>query len=290
MNIVACLKVVWDPDIAVFDVAKDELTNLHPVMDPVGYQVLETGLQLREASGGQLTAVSLGDATADTILQYALHQGADAAIRFSAVGLTQIDTWARAQAIARGLSATPYDLILTGAASADSGSGYMPAALAAHLEVPFSTHTVDVRRNESEGLTVVKKLPHGKRETYTLDLPAIVGCAPGIHVPRYVAPFSRVYRQGEEKSLLTLTVELPPEDSISLSRTINVTASKPRVKAGINITALSMADRMKMMRGELGTKKETLCGPTQGGRPQNIGSCTVGFDIQVSKRPSHVGI
>jgi hypothetical protein len=74
-----------------------------------------------------------------------------------------------------------------------------------------------------------------------------------------VAPFSRVYRIGEQKAVQTLTVELPPE-GIALTRTISVTASKPRVKAGINITALSMADRMKMMRGELGTKKEVFTG------------------------------
>lgn len=252
--------MVADPDITAFDVVKNELTGLYPVMDPIGHQVLEAGLQLREANGGQLTAVCLGDATTEAILQYALHQGTDAAIRFSPDGLTDTDTWTRAQAIAKGLSETPYDLILTGAASADSGSSYMPAALAAHLTMPFATHIVDIRKNDSAGLTVIKKLPHGKRETYNLDLPAIIGCASGIHVPRYVAPFSRVYRKGEEKAVQTLTVDLPHEETLSLTRTISVAASKPRVKTGINITALSMADRMKMMRGELRTKKEIFTG------------------------------
>ena len=74
-------------------------------------------------------------------------------------------------------------------------------------------------------------------------------------------PLLAVYTgKAQRKTVQTLTVELPPEGTISLTRTINVTASKPRVKAGINITALSMADRMKMMRGELGTKKEIFAG------------------------------
>lgn len=263
MNIVACLKIVADPDIAAFDVVKNELTDLHPVMDPVGHAVLEAGLQLREAKGGRFTVVCLGDATAEAMLRYALHQGADAATRFSADGPAETDTWTHAQVIAEGLSAVPYDLILTGAASSDSGSGYLPAGLAACLEIPFSTHIVDIRKNESHGLTVVKKLPHGKRETYHLDLPAVIGCAPGIHVPRYVAPFSRVYRQGEEKTIQTLTVEVASEETVSLTRTIRVTPSKPRVKKGINITALSPADRLKMMRGELGTKKEVFVGSAE---------------------------
>jgi electron transfer flavoprotein beta subunit len=260
MNIVACLKTVADPDVARFDVVKEELADLHPVMDPVGFQVLEAGLQRREAQGGHLTAVCLGDATSEPILRYALHQGADAAIRLSANGLPDTDTWAKARAIALGLSATPFDLILIGAASADSGSSYMPAALAAHLTIPFATHILHMDMNASAGLTVIKKLPHGKRETYHLDLPAIVGCAPGIHVPRYVAPFSRVYRLGDEKEVQTLSVELPHQEAVPLTRTVRVTPSKPRVKKGVNITALSPMDRLKMMRGELGTKKEIFTG------------------------------
>ncbi len=260
MNIIACLKVIADPDIATFDVVEDKLTGLHPVMDPIGHHVLEAALRLREENGGRLTAVCLGDGTADAILRQALHQGADAAVRLSADGLAETDTWARAGAIAKGISATPFDLLLTGSASADSGNSYMPAALAAHLEIPFSTHIVDVRARDDKCLVVVKKLPHGKRETYHLDLPAIVACAHGINVPRYVAPFGRVHRLGEKKSIETVAVELTPDEKVPLTRTVSVTASKPRVKAGINITALSMQDRMKMMRGELGTKKEIFTG------------------------------
>lgn len=261
MNIIACLKMVADPDIAVFDVMKNEITDLYPVMDPICNQVLEAGLQLREAHGGRLTTVCLGDEAADTLLKFTLHQGADAAIRFSCDKLIDADTWMRAQFIAKGLSAIPFDLVLTGAASADTGNGVMPAALAAQLSVPFTTQIVDIQKSKASGLTVVKKLLQGKRETYDLELPALVGCAQGINDPRYVAPFSRVYRQGEEKTVQTLSIDLPPEKTVSLTRTVNIKASKPRVKAGINISALSMADRLKMMRGELGTKKEIFTGP-----------------------------
>ena len=130
MHMIACLKLVADPDIVTFDVVKNELTALYPVMDPIGYHVLEAGLQLREANGGRLTAVCLGDATAEAILHYALHQGADAAIRFSPGGPAETDTWARARAIAKGLSSTSYDLILTGAASAGGLRRTVPQAIA----------------------------------------------------------------------------------------------------------------------------------------------------------------
>jgi hypothetical protein len=46
---------------------------------------------------------------------------------------------------------------------------------------------------------------------------------------------------------------------------VRYTQSKPRVKAGVNVTALSMADRMKMIRGELGSKKEVFMGAPDAG-------------------------
>jgi hypothetical protein len=58
----------------------------------------------------------------------------------------------------------------------------------------------------------------------------------------------------------TKAVCLLPEEAVPLTRSIKISASKPRVKVGIDITALSMADRLKMMRGELGTKKEMYTG------------------------------
>lgn len=212
----------------------------------------------------------MGGSGAETILRYALHQGADAAIHFFSQEHTETDTWMCARTIARGLSKIPYDLILTGAVSSDTGNGYMPAALAAHLFIPCATQIVGIQKNGPGGLAVVKKLPQGKRETYALDLPAVVGCAPGINVPQYVAPFSRIYRQGEGKAIQTVAVDLSGEKAAPLTRTIKITASKPRVKAGINITALSMADRMKMMRGELGTKKEIFTGSANEGARKMI--------------------
>jgi len=240
MNIVVCLKLVWDSEVTRFDVEKNELADLYPVMDPVGYQVLEAGLRLRKANGGKVTVVCLGTRAGEAILRHALYQGADAAIRLSGQIPDEADTWMRSRLIAKGLSTMPCDLILTGAASSDTGNCFMPAALAAHLLIPCATRIVDIKKNESDRCTVVKKLLQGKRETFAIDLPAVVGCAPGINV-------------------------LQKKETAPLTRTIKITASKPRVKAGINITALSMADRMKMMRGELGTKKEIFTGSANEG-------------------------
>ncbi|MFH0729518.1 MAG: hypothetical protein V2B19_24660 [Pseudomonadota bacterium] len=269
MNIIVCLKMVADPDILTFDVAHNELVDLYPVLDPVGHHVLEEGLRLRETYAGRVTAVCFTDQKtadqADTILHGALHQGADDAIRITPQGpMDTEDAWLRACGIAKGVEPLSYDLILCGAASADSGNGFMAAALANLLSLPAVTHVVAVRTPPSGGLTVDKKLPQGNRETYHMELPVVLGCAAGINTPRYVAPFSRVYRQGEGKAIRLLTVEI---DDLPLTRTLSVVAAKPRVKAGIDITALSMADRLKMMRGELGPKKEIFTGsPAQAAR------------------------
>jgi electron transfer flavoprotein alpha/beta subunit len=265
MNIIVCLKIVADPDIATFDVARNELADLDPVLDPIGHHVLEEGLRLRETYGGQVTAICFTDGNtagpADAILRQALHQGADDAIRIAPDGPTDTpDTWLRACGIAKGIETLSHDLILCGTASADSGNCFMAAAVARRLSLPVATHIVSVRKTSACELIVDKKLPQGNRETYRMELPVVLGCAVGINTPRYVAPFSRVYRQGEGKVIRLLTVALDTDGAVPLTCTLNIVASKPRVKAGIDITALSMADRLKMMRGELGPQKEIFTG------------------------------
>ena len=266
MKIVACLREVLDPDILVFDPDQNQLAHCHSTMDPIGDQVLEAGLRLGRQSGGSVTAVCMAGPGAEQILSHALHQGADDALVLPCP--QQTDTWARAGAMARGLARISWDLILTGAVSADAGNSFMPAALAAHLAVPFATHVIEVEKNGQDRLMAVKKLSQGKRETYALALPALVGCAPGMNTPRYVAPFSRVFQQGDTKRIRTMAMDPVPPGCQGLTRTIRIAPAKPRVKTGINISALSMADRMKMMRGELGTaKKEVFSGsPDEGAR------------------------
>jgi electron transfer flavoprotein beta subunit len=259
MKIIVCLKLIADPDIVEFDVVTERLTNIYTVLDPIGRHVLEEGLAWREKRGGEVIAVSVCPGAGEGMLRDALLQGADRAVRLWSDGLLSADTWLVSQAIETGLRRTGFDLVLCGARSRDSGSGLLAIALAARLKVASATGIVSLEIEGDGKVLAHKKIPRGQRETYRLALPAVIGVEEGINTPRYVAPFSRTYRRGMEKPVEFF--EVNPAGRPLVAR-LRLVPSRPRVKAGVNLAALSTQDRLKMMRGELGRKRETFEGPS----------------------------
>ncbi len=258
MRIVVCLKLIADPDIVEFDIHTEELGNIHLVLDPIDHYVLEEGLGLREKWGGEVITVSVAPEAGDEILRNALLYGADRAIRLWHDKLLGADTWLVSQVIKEGLETIGFDLILCGAISKDTGSGLMVSALAHHLNIASTTGIIDLEVTGDKKLLAHKNLSKGERETYSLELPAVLGVEEGINEPRYVAPFSRTYREGMKKQVEFLEASLSGLKKKQLITNLRFTQSRPRVKVGIDISALSMQEKLKMMRGELGREKEEI--------------------------------
>lgn len=263
MKIVCCLKAIIDPDIAAFDVVDEKLVHTYTTLNPIDRHVLEEGLRLREKHGGEVTALSVVSDTGNPMLKDALLYGADRAIRLWNDRLLGVDTWVTAQVLKQNLADIGFDLILCGTRSKDTGSHYMVSALANLLDVPSTTGIIGVKVEKGQDLLVDKKLQRGGRETYSLKLPAVLGLEGGINEPRYVAPFSRTYREGLEKEIEFVEPELDGLDMQQRIKTVRLVQSRPRVKVGVDVSSLSMADKLRMMRGELGTKKELFEGSSQ---------------------------
>jgi len=258
MRIVVCLKLIADPDIIEFNINTEELDNIHLVLDPIDRYALEEGLALREKWSGEVIAVSVAPGAGDDILRNALLYGADRAIRLWHNDLQDADTWLVSQVIRKGLDNIGFDLILCGTRSGDSSSGLMVSALAHRLNIASVTGIIDLEVGSDRKLIVHKKLPKGERETYSLELPAVLGIEEGINEPRYVAPFSKTFREGMKREVEFRAVIPGGLKGKQLTTNLRFTQSRPRVKTGIDISALSMQERLKMMRGELGREKEEL--------------------------------
>lgn len=258
MRIVVCLKLIADPDVVEFDINTEELSHIHLVLDPIDCYVLEEGIALREKWGGEVIAVSVAPEAGEEILRNALLSGADRAIRLWHDELQGADTWLVSQVMKEALEKTGFDLILCGARSGDTGSGFMVSALAHFLNIASATGIIDLEVSNDRKIMAHKKMLKGGRETYTLEFPAVLGIEEGINEPRYVAPFSKIYREGMKKRVEFLEAELSGLDEKPLIKSLRFTQPRPRVKVGVNISALSMQEKLKMMRGELGREKKEL--------------------------------
>ena len=130
MRIVICLKTILDPEIVEFDIDKEELRYKTRVLDPIGDNLLEEGLALREIHGGELIAVSVAPDSGTSILENALLYGVDRSIRIWHENLNDADTWMVSQILAEELKKIEPNLIFCGTRSKDTGSCLMVSALA----------------------------------------------------------------------------------------------------------------------------------------------------------------
>jgi electron transfer flavoprotein beta subunit len=263
MRIAVCLKLIADPDFAEFDIDSGELRNLYHILDPVGRYVLEEALLLRERWGGEVTAVSVAPEAGDVILRDALLGGADRAVRLWRGDLLDADTWLVSQMIGWFLRQAGFDLVLCGTRSLDTATGLMAPALGQYLKAAAVTGIIALEAGGDGRVFAHKKLPGGRRETYDLAPPAVIGLEPNINEPRYVAPFSRTYRAAMDKTVEVCEPTFPARGTGPLVRMLRLSQARPRVKAGLDLTTLSPQDRLKMMRGELGRKKEVFTGPPE---------------------------
>jgi electron transfer flavoprotein beta subunit len=163
---------------------------------------LEAALQLRDAAGGEVVALSVGDEDAEAGLLKCLAMGADRAIRIWDDGLDGIDALAIARVLAAAVERESPDLVLCGVQSSDAVNSATGIAIAGHLGL---AHVAVVKRIELTGTTATceRELEGGLVEVLRIELPALLTIQTGINEPRYAT--LRAIKQAREKPLEVVT-------------------------------------------------------------------------------------
>jgi electron transfer flavoprotein beta subunit len=161
---------------------------------------VEEAVRLIEANGGETVVLTLGPAEAADQLRDALAVGVDRAVHLETDG-SDWDPQATAAAIAdavRDLEAAggPFDLILMGNESADSGGFQVDVRLAVALDRPIVTgiKALEVK----DGKAVARRQVPGGADVFELPLPAIVAVREGINLPRYPSVPGRLRAKKKE--------------------------------------------------------------------------------------------
>ena len=189
MNILVCVKRVPAPGARIVltgDGQGIDTRHLGFTTSPHEECAVEAAVQLKEKHGGTATVLTLGPPEAVEQLRYSVSVGADRVVLVPA-GTTELDPQATAAALVdaiRELEAdSPYDLILFGNESADSGGYQVGIRVARALGRPVISGLKGI---EIDGDEMV-----GRRETdegfevYRLPLPAVAAAKEGITLPRY---------------------------------------------------------------------------------------------------------
>lgn len=147
---------------------------------------VEEAVRLKEAHGGRVTVLTIGDEEAEDVLRRGLAMGCDEAVHLNDEAFTGSDPAGLARALAAAIAGRSFDLILSGVQSADQGQGQTGVLLAQALGLPFASLAVGVKLKDGR-LRVTRELEANTQEEVALPLPALVTIQSGINQPRYVS-------------------------------------------------------------------------------------------------------
>ena len=107
------------------------------VLNPADESAVELALRLRDAHGGEVTALSMGPARAEGTLRELIARGVDHAALLCDPACAGSDTLATARALSAAARALgPFDLLLFGRRAADGETGQVGPMTAALLGIP----------------------------------------------------------------------------------------------------------------------------------------------------------
>ena len=184
---VVCIKQVADTETRV-KIGPDG-RSLDPagvtwILNPYDEFAVEQAMRVKERDGGELIAVSLGPAGAQTALRGVLALGADRAIHLRHDG-PPLDSLAVARALAEAVKPLDAGLIWLGKQAVDDDAAQVGPMLATLLGLPCVT--VVAAFDLAGGTATVEREIEGGREVIEIALSAVLTTDKGLNEPRYAS-------------------------------------------------------------------------------------------------------
>jgi electron transfer flavoprotein beta subunit len=182
MHIVVCIKQVPDSaQIRVHPVTNTIMRQGVPaIINPYDLFALEAALSLRDEVGGEVTALTMGPASAEDSLRKALAYGVDRAVlltdRYFAGSDTLATSYALATAIAKiGTLWGAPSLVFTGKQTIDGDTAQVGPGIAKRLKFTQLTYVSSIREVEPKsGRLIVERRAEGGTQVLSSRLPALI--------------------------------------------------------------------------------------------------------------------
>jgi electron transfer flavoprotein beta subunit len=197
MHIVVCVKQV--PDTTEVKVNQETGTLIRDgvpsIINPFDQFALEQGIRIKEATGGELTVLSMGPPQAQKVIMLSLAIGADKGVLLTDRAFAGADTWATSYTLARAIkSMEKVDLILCGMQAIDGDTAQVGPGLASQLGIPQITYCESLEVVEDgKKLQAVRLIDDGT-ETVECKFPCLATMTtPSDFVPTN-PPFTKIMK------------------------------------------------------------------------------------------------
>lgn len=283
LNIVVCVKQVLETRMALH-ISESAVIQKEPwpvqVINPADRCALEEAIRLRdEAGGGNVTAVTLGNADSGAVLAHCLARGADNAIHVLADMSANLDSFSVARVFSKLIGQIKPDLVLCGNRTEDDGASEVGPVLAELLNLALVTNAVNLRITDNV-LTAVRKLEKGYRQELEANLPALVTVETSICQPRYVTVRANRYRTKRlAQDIRQISITDPGLLSYgdNLRCVVGFTPPRPRPKKIARDAGASAADKMAALMGLGGAAPKKSAQSSTGGGPESLADEIIDF-------------
>jgi electron transfer flavoprotein beta subunit len=148
---------------------------------------LEAALKLvtGAADGSEVILLSMAPAAAPETLRKALAMGATRGVHLTDPALAGSCAVSTARVLAAALGSLEYDLVLAGVDTSDGVGGTVPAAVAAHLGLPFLSYAARIEPDEAAGRVRVRRISPTGYDLLEAPMPALISCTQALGEPRY---------------------------------------------------------------------------------------------------------
>ena len=180
MNMIVCVKQVFDPEAPPSNFKIDPATNklvpltgVPAVISPFDEQAVEAALRIKDAKGGKITVISLGINLLRDVIKKPISLGADELILLEDQDFVGGDSWSTAYALAAAIKKVgQFDLIFCGRQAADSDSGQVGACIAEILGLPQVTLAKKIEA--MDGKVKVEKVTTDGYDVIEVPTPALI--------------------------------------------------------------------------------------------------------------------
>ena len=151
MRIYVCVKQVPDTSgkVAVKADGTLDRASMQTIINPDDLAATEAALELKDATGCQVTVVTMGPPPAEGMLRELIAMGADDAVLISGREFGGSDTFATSQIIAgalHNLGVGPDDVIFCGRQAIDGDTAQVGPQIAEKLNIPQVTYAADIKK------------------------------------------------------------------------------------------------------------------------------------------------
>lgn len=185
MKIVVCIKQV--PDTSEVRIHPETNTLIRDgvpsIINPYDMHAIEAGLQIREASGGSVTALTMGPPQAETALRDAISMGVDEAVLLTDRLFAGSDTWATAYALYKAIAHLGADIIICGKQAIDGDTAQVGPEVAEFMDIPHIAYVKKVDEIKEGRITVQRVMDEGT-DVVESSLPVLITVVRELNVPR----------------------------------------------------------------------------------------------------------